>query len=99
MFRTTIRADENSDADALVASLRGQCERAGMLAPIPELVATQAREVLVPLVERGREVAGLGSQMHVTREISGEGFSIKLVFRANDRRSLWVRLIDAIRGQ
>ena len=98
MFRTTIRADENTDVEAAISDLRNQCERANFASVISELVITQAHDVLASLVERGRELAAMGSQMSVTRDVTGDGVSVKLIFRANDRRSFWRRLVDSILG-
>ncbi len=99
MFRATIRADENTNVEAAIADLRIQCERAGLTLPVSEMVAAQTQMVLAPLVERGRQLAAMGSRMHVTREVSGAGFSVKVDFRANVRRGFLERLTDSIRGR
>ena len=99
MFRTTIRADESTDVEAVISDLRNQCERAKVAPVVSEMIIPQVYDVLAPLVERGRQLAEMGSQLSVTRDLTGDGVSVKLIFRVNVRRSFFERLIDAIRGQ
>lgn len=99
MFRATIRADETTDVEAVISDLRNQCERASVSPMAADLIVTQARNVLAELVERGRQLAAQGSQMTVTREVEADDVAVKLVFRANVRRSLFERLVDAFRGR
>ena len=99
MFRATVRASENTDVEDVVADLRIRCDRAGLDSQVAELVVSQSQAVLAELVERGRQVASVGSQMHMTREISGDGFAINLIFRAGDRRTFFQRLMDILRGR
>jgi hypothetical protein len=54
--------------------------------------------VLTQLVERGKQLRVMGSQMHVARDISGKHYAIKLVFSANERRTFLQRLWTTIRG-
>ena len=98
MFRTTIRADESTDVEATISDLRNQCERANVAPAVSEMIVTQVRDVLAPLVERGRQVAAMGSQMSVTRDVTGDGVSVKLTLRANVRPSFFERLINAFRS-
>jgi hypothetical protein len=98
VFRATVRANEASDVETTVADLRARCETAGLAGPATEMIVHQARAVLGELVQRGRQLASMGSQLHVSREVAGDGYLIKLVFRAGDRRSSFQRLLDALRG-
>jgi hypothetical protein len=99
VLRTTIRADENTDVEEAVNDLRAQCETAGIGGPIAALVAGQIREVLSSFVTRGKQLASQGSQLTVTREVAGDGYSIRVVFGAGVRRTFWERLIDTLRGK
>ena len=36
--------------------------------------------------------------MHVDREINGDGYSIKLIFSVNEKRSLLQRVVGALKG-
>ena len=99
MFRTTIRADETTDVEAVISDLRNQCSRASVSPIASDLIFTQARNVLTELVERGRQLAAQGSQITVTREVEADGIAVKLVFRANVRRSFFERLVNAFRGR
>jgi len=100
MFSTTLHASERTDVEAMVADLRANCERAG-LAPAPiDLITTQFREVLAQLVQSGKQLASIGSKMNVSREVSGDGYSVKLVFGVGSKRSPFlVRVLDALRGR
>jgi hypothetical protein len=99
VFQATIRADEDTDVDATVADLCAQCERAGLAANATEMILGQARAALAELVDCGRQLSAIGSQMHVAREVVGDGFLVKLIFRAGDQRTLFQRLLDALRGR
>jgi hypothetical protein len=59
----------------------------------------QVGEVLDQLVTRGRQLVAIGSQMQVTREIAGSGYSIKVIFSTNEKRTLMQRLWSALRGR
>jgi hypothetical protein len=97
MFRTTLRATADTDVDAALADLRVQCSRAGLAALKTELIIAEVRMVLEQLVARGKELAALGSQMHVRREIAGQKFSVRLVFDEKKRRSLIEHLLSIFR--
>jgi hypothetical protein len=99
MFSTIVHATERTDVEAEVTALRANCERAGLAPTLIDLLTTQFREVLALLVESGKELASTGSNMNASREVSGDGYSIKLVFGAGSRRSFLLRMIDAFRGQ
>jgi len=97
MFRTTVQATERSDVDGAITALSARCEDAGLSQTLTDLLTSQARQVLGILVERGNQLASMGSQMRVTREISGEGYSVKIVFQCGQRRTLLQRLLDTLR--
>jgi hypothetical protein len=99
VFRTTVRADETTDIEAVVGDLRAECQRAGMIAPLVSLIEAQTREILAPLIERGRQLAGQGSQINVTRDLTGDGYAVRVVFGAGLRRSFWDKLIGAFGGR
>lgn len=98
MFRATIEASESTDVDATLAMLQGKGERSGLSGPELSLALAQTRAVLSELVQRGKELAAIGSQMRVTRELTGEKFSITLIMGAGERPSLLNRLARALRG-
>jgi hypothetical protein len=80
--------------------LRANCERAGLAPTLIDLLTTQFREVLAQLVQSGKELASIGSKMNVSREVSGNGYSIKLVFGTGSRRSPFLgRIVDVLRGR
>jgi len=99
MFRTTVRADENTNVDQAVADLKRECDAAKIASPVVDAITIQLRDVLEPLVERGRSLASLGSQMNVSRDLTGDGFIVKILFGVNLRRSILNRLIDKFRSR
>jgi hypothetical protein len=100
VFTATIHATEDTHVDDAITGLRTDCERAGLAPAMTELVTTQTKNVLEPLVEKGKELASLGSRMQVTRDISGDAYRVRLVFEAGGiRRSLFSRILDAIRSR
>jgi hypothetical protein len=98
MLRLTIDADERTDTDAEVERLRRSCSSARLDAAMTELLVAQTRAVLSQLVEHGKEVAAVGSQMRVSRELNGEGYSIKINFGPAASKSFFSRVASAIRG-
>ena len=98
MLREIIQAHVGTDVEAVVSRLRVKCAKAGIAPPISDLLAAQTREVLWSLVEQGRRIAAVGSQMEATREIGGEGYLIRIIFREGVRRSFVQRVFDRLRG-
>ena len=98
MFRYKIRCTEKTDVDAEIETLRANCSRANLPSSTVEVVAADVGEALHQLVERGRQLAASGSHMHVDREINGDGYSIKLIFSVNEKRSLLQRVVGALKG-
>ena len=100
MFSTIVHATERTDVEAEVTALRANCERAGLAPTLVDLLTTQFREVLEQLVESGKQLASTGSKMNAGREVSGDGYSIKLVFgTARQRSSFLGRIFTALRGR
>lgn len=98
-MRAILHANEESDIEAIVSDLRNKCEKSDLSPPLSEVIVAQVRAALAPLLEQGQRLATQGSKMHVTREISGADFSIKINFRVNDDRPFLKRLIDTLRGR
>jgi hypothetical protein len=99
VLRATIHASESSDVEGALAPLRAQCARAELSPMLADAIYRQTSDVLSNLMERGKQLASMGSQMHVTREIAGEGYSIKLVFGAGAPRSVLSRLTGGLLGR
>jgi hypothetical protein len=99
VLRETLNVTTATDVNAVVSSLRTKCAGAGLSPPLAELVLKQTHEVLSALIEQGRRIAAVGSQMEVTRDLVGEGYSIKVIFREGVQRSFFERLLDRLRGK
>jgi hypothetical protein len=99
MLRATIRATEDSDPDTESAKLRAAFVSDGHPQFVADSATSQVRSLLRDLVDRGRQLKAVGSQMHVTRKIEGDGYRVELIFRVGDRRGLFERFIDRIRGR
>ena len=98
MLRETVHANTGTDVEAVVSQLRAKCTDAGLAPAVTNLLLTQTRQVLSSLVEQGKRIAAVGSQMEASREFTGDGYSIRLIFREGVRRSLLRRLVDIVRG-
>lgn len=98
MLRETVHANTGTDVEAVVSQLRAKCADAGLAPAVTDLLLTQTQQVLSSLVEQGKRIAAVGSQMEATRELAGDGYSIHLIFREGVRRSFFQRLIDMVRG-
>jgi hypothetical protein len=98
VLRETIHANLGTDVDAVVADLRAKCLEAGLSPALTALVSTQADQVLSTLVEQGKRIAAVGSQMEATRDITGDGYSIRLIFSNGVHRTFAQRLFDKLRG-
>ena len=99
MLRETLHVNTATDVDAVVSRLRTKSADAGLSPALAELVMKQTHEVLSALVEQGRRIAAVGSQMEVTRDIVGEGYSIKVIFREGVQRGFFEKLLDRLRGK
>ena len=97
MLRAKVRATETTDVEATIVALRKRCQRAKLPKRDINNIEQQCRDALFCLVNQGRELRELGSQMHVKREIVGEGYSVEVTFQAGKRRSMLQRFIDALR--
>jgi hypothetical protein len=99
VLRETLHVTTTTDVDAVVSRLRTKCADAGLAPPLAELVLKQTGEVLSALIEQGRRIAAVGSQMEVTRDPVGEGYSIKVIFREGIRQGLFKKLLGRLRGE
>ena len=98
MLRETIHANTGTDVESVVSQLRAKSADAGLAAAETDLLLMQVRQVLASLVEQGKRIAEVGGQMEATRELTGDGYSIRLIFRQGIRRNFIQRLIDMVRG-
>jgi hypothetical protein len=99
MLRATLNVTTTTDIDAVVSRLRTKCADAGLTPALAELVLDQTREVVSALIEQGRRIAAVGSQMEVTRDLVGEGYSIKVIFQEGVRQGFFEKLFDRLRGK
>jgi hypothetical protein len=98
MLRETIHASVATNVEHEAAKLRERCVAAGLDQPSAELLVSQTAEVLSALVEQGRRIASVGSQMEATRELSGEDYHVRLVFNQGARKGLLERMLEKLRG-
>jgi hypothetical protein len=98
VLRETVHVNVGTDVEAAVAGLRARCAEAGLAPALTDLLLTETREVLSSFVEQGKRIAAVGSQMEATRDITGDGYFIRLIFREGVRRSFIQRLLDGLRG-
>lgn len=99
MFRTVVRADETTDVDSVVADLSRRAADAGVPPEKVALIVGSVGGLLRDLVQRGSQMAGIGSKVSASRTFADECYEVVLEFGAGQRRSLWSRLADAIRGR
>lgn len=98
MFRQTIRATERTDVDSESAKLRAQCTAANVPISQSAVLVAEVEAGLLQLVTKARELAAIGSQIEAARQITGKGYSVKLILSGNQRRTLLQRLWASIRG-
>jgi hypothetical protein len=98
MLRETIHAGIDTNVEREAAKLRERCVAAGLDQPSAELLVRQTEEILSRLVDQGRRIASVGSQMEATRELSGEGYLVRLVFNQGAPKGFFQRLLDRIKG-
>jgi hypothetical protein len=98
MLRETIHADLTTDAEIEASQLRDRCVAAGLDPPVTDLLVGQTKEILSSLVEQGKRIASVGSQMEVTRELAGDGYLIRLIFREGNTRSIFQKWLEKLRG-
>jgi len=93
VLRYTIKASPDSDVTALVDHLAVRATAANLDSQTVELLTRNTRTVLTALVEQGRALAANGSAMNVTRDLSGPGFKIAVVFGSQRKRGFLARLL------
>jgi hypothetical protein len=98
MLRETIHATVDTDVKKEATRLRERCAAAGLDPPSADLLVTQASDILNALVNQGRRIADVGSQMEVKRELAGEGYFIRLVFTQGVRKGRFKRLLEKLKG-
>jgi hypothetical protein len=99
VLRETLHVTTATDVETVVSHLRTKCADAGLAPALADVLLNQTREILSALVEQGRRIAAVGSQMEVTRDLTGDGYSIKVIFREGVRRSFFEKLVDRLRGK
>lgn len=99
MFRSSVRVDENTDADSTAQSVRSDALAQGLPESDADRLCAQLLEVLNPLVSRGRELGDLGSQVHIERKIQGGDYEVTVVLGVGERLSLMQRLARLIRRE
>jgi hypothetical protein len=98
MLRETIHANIDTNVKLETAKLRQRCLEAGLDQPLTDLLVGQAGEILVSLVDQGRRIASVGSQMEATRELRGDGYLIRLVFNQGIKKGFLQRLFEKVKG-
>lgn len=96
MFRKTIRATEKTDIEKEVSDLQSQCDHVGLSSSDVALIISQTEQTLISAVARTRGLGSSGSQIHLKREISGEGYSVKIIFRPSSHKGFIQSVIDAL---
>lgn len=98
MLRETIHAGIETDVELEASKLRERCLTAGLDAAYVDLLVQQAKETLSGMVDQGRRIASVGSQMEATRELRGDGYLVRLVFNQGIRESFLQRLLKRFKG-
>ena len=99
MLRETLHLDKTTDVEAVIAGLRQKSAESGLSPLMADVLLTQVRELVSSFVEQGKRIAAVGSQLEVTRDLTGEGYSIRIIFREGVRRSIFAKFVDALRGR
>jgi hypothetical protein len=99
VLRETLHLDTATHVESVIAELRNKSHQSGLSPLISDTLLREVRELILELVEQGKRIAAVGSQMEVTRDLSGDDYSIRIVFREGVRRSVFAKLLDALRGR
>lgn len=98
MLRVKFDIDENANVGKIVSDFRGQGEKAGLPGVVLDQITASLSEVLSALVEKGRELSALGSQMRVSRTLAGDNYEIEIRFGSGIRKSFFARLKEKLLG-
>lgn len=98
MLRETIHANLGTDVQLEASKLREKSIAAGLDDPVTDLLVRQAEEILASILEQGKRIASVGSQMEVTRELSGDGYLVRLIFSEGVKRGFLQKLLGKLRG-
>jgi len=97
VLRETINVGVGTDATAVVSGLRNKFANAGVTPLETDVTLRQIGETVATLIEHGKRIAAAGSQMEVTREFTGEGYLIRIIFREGVKRTVFQKLFDRFR--
>jgi hypothetical protein len=98
MLRETIHASVDTNVELETSKLRERCLAVGLDGPNTDLLVSETAAVLSNLVDQGRRIASVGSQMEATRELRGDGYIVRLVFRQGVKQSFVQRFFEKLKG-
>lgn len=98
MLRKRVVLTETTVVAQVANQVASECRRLGIDAESTSQLVADLSTAASALLERSRQVTSVGGQAVFRRVIEGPDVRIELVVRANDRRTLFERLWDRVRG-
>lgn len=98
MLRETIQVSTQTDVEAVVSRMREKFVNVGMAPIISDPLLQQITDLVQRLIEQGNRIAAIGGQMEVTRDLKGDGYSIRIVFQEGLKKSFTQKLFDRLRA-
>lgn len=97
MLKTSVQVDAQTDVDASVNRLESQGNAQRLAPDVLDTLLRQSRTVIEEFLERGTDLAQVGSQMVATRTIESPQYSVRIQARFGVRPSVGERLFGFFR--
>lgn len=92
MLKASVHVDAQTDVEVSLKRLESQGNRQRLASDVLETLLMQSRTVIEEFLERGTELAQVGSQMRATRTIESPQYSVRIEARFGIRPSVVERL-------
>lgn len=93
MFRYRVTANENTSVEAVIGDVRSRLDQSDLTESARALALAEVSAIAAQFIANGRKLSGLGSQFRASRDITGEGFSIRVAYAPASSKGWLMRLL------
>ena len=93
MFKTTISINQETHMEDVVSMLLKKASDSKMDSEQFNLLESQFRLQILPILDRGKQLYKNGSQMNMDSKITAKGYDILVRGRFGAKSSFWSRLL------
>jgi len=92
MFKSTFEINEKSEILGIVEQLSEKLTHQGVDQLVSQEALEHFRMKIEPVLDRGKNISTMGSQMRVDSVVKGDGYEISVKARFGIKDSFWKRL-------